>query len=127
MISRKWLKRLGCAVLLIPWLLCLSAPCLIIALVVQQEVVITYSDLPNDALRIWTIEEPASRGIAVANSYRVEAPNGATCVITDVRFFLWQGSALPSHQCACYTRQATTWQPLSTGAEACKLSGEPAQ
>ncbi len=127
MLSRKRLKRLGCALLLIPWLLCLLTPCLVIVLVVQQEIVITYSDLPDDGLRIWTIEEPASRGIAVANAHRVEAPNGATCLITDVRFFLWQGSALPGHQCACYTRQAATWQPISTGAEACKLSGEAAR
>lgn len=127
----KPVRRIGCGLLLVLWFAFLFTPCLLITLAVQQEIKITWSDVPDDALRLWTISEANARGLALATSRRVGADNGATCTIIDVRFFLWQGDpvkagAIPSHQCACYerTKAGTGWSLLSAGPEACLMAGE---
>jgi hypothetical protein len=120
----KPLKRLGCGVLLVAWFLLLLAPCLLFVLAVQRQIEITYSDVPQDSLRIWSIQERDLRGIAVSNSRRVSAPNDVTCTIIDVRFLLWEGQADSSHQCSCYTRANNNWMSIAEGADACKIAGE---
>jgi hypothetical protein len=107
------------------WLLLLTTPFCIFILAAQHEVTFTYSDVPNDTLRIWTIQEARLRGIGVSNSRRISAPNAATCTIIDTHFFLWQGSAAAAHECSCYTRpKVGDWTPVAEGADACTLAGE---
>jgi hypothetical protein len=127
--NRRTLRRIGCGLLLIPWFLFLLTPCLVITLAVQQEITITYSDLPNHALRIWTLQERNARGVAIANAHRATLSDDSACVIINVRFFLWSGDAeaagaLPVHQCTCYARQGSIWSATVTGEEACALAGE---
>lgn len=129
--NRKRLRRIGCALLFIPWLVVLSSPCVIIALVAQHEIILTHSDLPDHAFRVWVLQERDARGLGIATARRVDPPNqdGLACTIIDVRFFLWEGDAekagaLPSHQCACYRRAGSSWSPVSLGPEACTLAGD---
>lgn len=127
--SQKRRRRLGCALLIIPWLICMLLPCFVIALVMNQEVVITYSDVPEDALRIWVLDSAAARGIGISNSRRVTTDNNLTCTILDTRFLVWQGDAEKAgaktvHRCACYERVGNVWQSKLIGAEACTAAGE---
>ncbi len=133
---RKNLRRIGCALLVIPWLIVMFAPCFVIALVSQGEIRITWSDVPDDAFRIWLLQESRLSGLGIATARRVLPATQATfreaaCTIIDVRFWVWQGDAeragaLPSHQCACYYKESAdeAWQVLSVGDEACRLAGE---
>ncbi len=123
--TRRRLKRLGCGLLLVLWFLVLLTPCALIALATQGEIVLTHSDVPNDDLRIWLIQEAGQRGIAVSNARRVDAANATTCTLTDVRFLLWQGTGGEAqHYCSCYAHQETGWSSVAEGDAACQLAGE---
>ncbi len=117
-------RRIGCGILLVAWFLFLLTPCLLIVLATQQEIVLTHSDVPNDNLRIWLVQEAGQRGIGFSNSRRVDAPSNAVCTLTDVRFVLWEGKGEPNHYCSCYTRQNNEWTSIAEGADACKMAGE---
>jgi hypothetical protein len=122
---RKYLRRTGCALLLVIWFMLLLTPCLLFTLAAEREMVFTYSDIPNDNLRIWLIQDAKNRGVAISNSRRVHLDNGTVCTVIDGRFILWQGSAEPPHYCSCYTRpdQDSMWSSVAEGEEACKLAG----
>ncbi len=132
----KALRRLGCALLFITWLAVMFTPCFVIALLSQGEIVITWSDVPEDAFRIWLLRDVPISGIGIATSQRRTPPQPTdgrqtVCTLIDVRFVVWQGNAqragaLPSRQCACYERSqpSQAWRTLSVGAEACQLMGE---
>ncbi|MBX3081654.1 MAG: hypothetical protein KF716_08445 [Anaerolineae bacterium] len=128
----KLLRRIGCGALLVVWFLAMLTPCAVVVLATQGEIKITYSDLPEDDLRIWTVSSPDSRGIAVSNSRRmtpVQPISTATyhdtmCQIIDIRFILWQGSADSSHQCYCYGKSEDQWDIVVDGTKACQLAGE---
>jgi hypothetical protein len=123
----KPLRRLGCGLLLLVWFLVMLTPCFVIVLATQREIVIQYSDIPQDELRIWTIQERDLRGIGIANSRRVTvtATTGdATCTVIDIRFVLWQGQAESARSCACYELRDGAWRETTIGDAACKLAGE---
>jgi hypothetical protein len=121
---KRKLRRAGCGALVVIWFILLLTPCLFVVLVTQREIVLTHSDIPNDDFRVWLIQEPRQRGIALSNSRRVSAANDAVCTLIDVRFIMWQGQGDPIHYCSCYTRQETSWVSIAEGTEACKLAGE---
>ncbi|MCC7209404.1 MAG: hypothetical protein IT323_18985 [Anaerolineae bacterium] len=130
---RKILRRIGCGGLLVLWFLFLSTPCLVAVLAIQREIAITWSDVPDDAFRVWVLQERDAQGLAISSARRINPASapGAACVVINVRFLLWGGDAekagaLPVHQCTCYTRPdtASAWTPSSVGPEACALAGE---
>lgn len=113
--QNKLVSRVGLGVALILWGLFISMPCAVIALAVQREIIVTWSDVPEDNLRLWLIQDRAARGVGLSTARRVEVESGALCVITDTRFFLWQGRADNAHQCSCYQRDGEQrWQSMST-------------
>ncbi len=121
---KKLLRRVGCGLLLIPWLICMFVPCFVVALVMNQEVIITYSDLPEDALRIWVLDSSGIAGVGIDNSRRVSAANNLTCNIIDTNFLIWRGNAdkagvKSAHRCNCYKRDANRWLPILSGEQAC--------
>jgi hypothetical protein len=128
----KLLRRIGCGALLIVWFFAMLTPCAVVVLATQGEIKFTYSDLPEDDLRIWTVSSTNTRGIAISNSRRmtpVQPISTASfresmCQIIDINFLLWQGSADSSHQCYCYARDSEAWFMVVDGAQACQLAGE---
>ncbi|MBX3061790.1 MAG: hypothetical protein U0528_14965 [Anaerolineae bacterium] len=132
----KPVRRFGCGVLLVLWFLFLLTPCAVFVLAVQREIVIKWSEVPQDELRIWTIQDRDARGIGIANSRRVNttgsgsqpveysAENPLICTITDIRFILWQGQANPAHSCSCFQKQQSRWAEVVVGQDACTLAGE---
>ena len=129
----KLLRRIGCGVLVAVWLVAMLTPCAVVVLATQGEIKITYSDLPEDDFRVWTVSSTGTRGIAFSNSRRI-TPNkllstasyrSEMCQIIDINFLLWQGSASSSHQCYCYAEvEEKQWQMLVDGSQACQLAGE---
>ncbi|HLY28923.1 MAG TPA: hypothetical protein VKQ72_21430 [Aggregatilineales bacterium] len=119
----KALKRLGCGLLLVAWFALLMLPCVAIVLVTDGEIVLTHSDVPNDEFRVWLIQQPHERGIALSNSRRVSGTDGSTCTIVDGSFLMWEGQQAESpHYCSCYKQQGGAWNSTAEGDEACQLA-----
>ena len=120
----KILRRFGCGVLLIAWFALLMLPCVAIVLVTQGEIVLAHSDIPNDDFRIWLIQQPHERGVALSNSRRVSGTDGSICTIIDGSFLMWEGQqAASSHYCSCYNKQQDgSWSSTAEGDQACQLA-----
>src|SRR5258707_1210353 len=101
----------------------LTLPCIAIVLATQGEIVLAHSDLPNDDFRVWLIQQPRERGIALSNSHRVSGTDGSVCTIIDAHFVLWEGQQVASpHYCSCYKQQDGNWNSTAEGDEACLLA-----
>ncbi len=97
------LRRLGCVVALLLWLVVMLIPCFFIALAVQQEISITQGSAPNQVLRFWLINEADHRGVGISStSLHPGLQEAEICVQTDVRFLLWVGESDPTSYCECY-------------------------
>lgn len=114
------LRRPGCVIGLMIWLLLVLSPCLMIVLAVRGEIALTTGSAPEQKLRIWLIQEAGQSGIGVSN-VDLLTDSGQLCVQTNVRFILWRGQAEPaqSQYCECYTRIETDWQLLRVSQDAC--------
>ncbi len=51
------LQRVGCGLGLLIWCVLLLMPCFFIVMAVQNEITITFSDVPGHAFRIWLVNE----------------------------------------------------------------------
>jgi hypothetical protein len=104
---RRRIGRVGCAIGLVFWGICLLLPLVAIALVIQNQIVIQHSDVPGHELRIWLVMEARERGIGISRSSLHPGAGGdenQVCVETNVSFIFWQGSANPTGYCECYAR-----------------------
>src|SRR5258708_20676558 len=120
---RKTLKRIGCGALLVVWFAVLELPWFAIVLVTQGEIVLADSDVPNDDFRVWLIQQPHQRGIALSNSRRVDGTDGSVCTIVDGSFLMWEGQQAASpHYCSCYKQQNGNWSSTAESDQACQLA-----
>ena len=113
--------------MLVAWFALLTLPCFAIVLATQGEIILTHSDIPLDDFRVWLIQQPKERGIAISNSHRVSASDGsgAVCTVIDGTFILWQGqSGDAPHYCSCYQKESGNWSSVAEGDDACHLAGE---
>ncbi|MEP7290399.1 MAG: hypothetical protein ABI835_01395 [Chloroflexota bacterium] len=104
---RSRVRRVGCIAALVVWFAVLLLPCFLIVLAVQQEIVISTGSAPGQQTRLWLISEADERGLAYSSTSTQQSGENALCVQTDVRFFLWTGSAEATSYCECYQRSAT--------------------
>lgn len=114
-------RRIGCGVLLVIWFVILLTPCFLITLASQNEILITFSDVPGHQARIWLVMEADQRGVGLS-SPSLFTPNADTrCVQTDTRFLLWAGRANPSVYCACEQRTsaAAPWLAADSDMQPC--------
>lgn len=100
------LRYLGYAAAALLWLIVMLTPCFAVALAARGELSWQRSEHASD--RIWLIQEGDQRGIGLASERVISdnrASGGAVCVRTQVRFFLWRGSAQNENTqyCECYT------------------------
>jgi hypothetical protein len=98
--------------------LLLLTPCLVIVLATRGEISISTGSAPDQELRIWLVMEARSRGLGVSNA-SLHEQDSATCVQTDVQFWLWQGSEAPTSYCECYTREGESYRLMSTAQGTC--------
>jgi ABC-type Fe3+ transport system permease subunit len=107
------LRRVGCAMLLVIWLLALLLPCFLIVLATQQEIIIAQGELPGQEFRVRLIMDIDQRGIGLWTTRTVDGAAGDICLITTVGYILWEGEGEPAEYCVCYTRTVSesAWQP----------------
>ncbi len=117
---RSPLRRIGCAIGVVLWLLVLLTPCIFITLAVRYEITLDTGSAPEQRLRLWLIMEADQRGIGFSNA-SVRESEGQTCVQTDVQFYMWQGQAEPVSFCNCYERGAEDWVSTSTQPGTCAI------
>lgn len=120
----RWLRRLGCTLLLVIWFTILLMPCFMLVLATQQQITISQGSLPDQYLRIWLIMEPAQRGLGISTT-SVHPPKDANlpadslCLQTNVNYLLWQGQGETSGYCECYHQEDTNWTPVATYSTTC--------
>ncbi len=107
------LRRTGCVLLLIIWFAALLLPCFLFYLATQQEVVVSQGDLPGQEIRIVLLMDAGKRGIGFWSTAATTNLEGDTCLITYVRYILWEGQGDPVSYCECYVRDTASsgWLP----------------
>ncbi len=116
---RSRIRRIGCWIGLVLWLLLLLFPCAAILLISQGEVSIQLGDLPGQSFRVWLIQDAKDRGIGIANPLVSSRADETTCLQTTTNFLLWMGKGEPSSYCECYIRNEDRWQLTSTTQGSC--------
>jgi hypothetical protein len=108
---RRPLRRLGCAMGLVIWLILMTLPCIFFMLATRNEITIGLGEMPNQELRIWLIMDADRRGLASSIPAAHSGENDdEVCLQTDVRYFLWQGDADEViTYCECYVRADEDW------------------
>jgi hypothetical protein len=110
---RRRLRRVGCSVLLVIWFTFLLLPCFLLVLATQQEIIISQGELPGQEIRIRLITDIDQRGIGFWTTSTTTGTEGDICLVTNVRYILWEGQGDPAQYCQCFSREAENgaWIP----------------
>lgn len=119
---RSPLRRIGCGIALALWFLLLLTPCMVVLLASQGELVFPQGDLPEQAIRVWMIQEARLQGLGVATTSTLSIDEQTICLQTDNRFLLWRGSEEPVTYCECYRRPTrdAAWAYIAGGEGGCR-------
>ncbi|MBC8099657.1 MAG: hypothetical protein H7Y11_09455 [Armatimonadetes bacterium] len=120
--------RVGCVGALLLWLIVILFPAFLLVLAVQGEVTVWHgSDVPEPGLhpllQVNLLMEIQTRGVSITTSTPSTQPGDLTCMQTEVRFVLWQGTGDNVGYCDCYTRAnaQAPWQFVRMGQGACAV------
>jgi hypothetical protein len=116
---RSRLRRIGCGIGLIIWVVLLLLPCLAIALISQGEINVQLGDVPGQNLRVWLIQDATQRGIGISRPSIHNDANANVCLQTDTNFLLWMGNGPSSSYCQCYTHEGDNWKSVSSAQGTC--------
>ncbi|NJL94854.1 MAG: hypothetical protein HC915_14625 [Anaerolineae bacterium] len=102
------------------WLVLLLMPCALVTLLVENEIVVPRSDLPEHEFRLFFLDGADERGFGLARGSVVKGGEeaGAVCVRTQVDYLLWEGEASGADYCNCYEAIEGTWVPTLVGGNA---------
>lgn len=109
--GQRWLKRLGCLLLFLVWLLVMLMPCAFVTLLVEKELTYNLSELPEHQWRLFLMDGKDERGFGLSRP-SIEsggADEGAYCIATQINYFLWEGEGVDTRYCNCYQRIDGTW------------------
>lgn len=117
---RRWFRRLGCCLLLIVWFVLMLMPCFFVTLLVEKDIVISRSSVPDHEFRIFILEEPNERGFGFSSGTIVSGGGDeqTVCVVTSVDYLLWEGEAEPDTHCNCFERAGEGWSTTMAGGDA---------
>ncbi len=120
--GQRYLRRLGCLVVFVVWLICMTMPCFFVTLMVENEVVHRRSDRPGHEVRVFRVEDSDTQGFGLSwGSLKNEQDNGDYCVSTTTRFLVWEGTAETTDYCECYEQvDEGTWQLTGAYQADCK-------
>ena len=126
------LFRVGCGLLVPLWFMLLVTPCALFYLAVNGEIRIWHDSVPDPhsqpRLLISLISEKDDRGLRIETSSIInpDANDLSTCVVTNVRFLLWesQGGNQNVAYCECYerTEAESGWQLVQTVSNSCAIA-----
>jgi len=113
----KILRRLGCGLLLVLWLGVMALPCAFVTLLVEKEIVLTRSSLPEHQTRIFFLDAEDERGFGLSHTTVKSggADAGQVCLLTRVDYLMWAGEGKPVRYCDCYEKIDETWQATLIG------------
>jgi hypothetical protein len=117
--AKRILRRLGCGLVIAVWLVVMLLPCLLVTLLVQKELVIKRSDIPEDEYRLFILENQDERGFGLSRGSIVTGgeDTGEVCIITRVNYLLWEGEAENKVYCDCYEKTAGEWSAVLIGGD----------
>jgi hypothetical protein len=94
----KWLRRLVYLVIFLAWLVLVSLPFFAFNLAARQQLQLGSSE--GSHLRIFVLQEPSAEGIGV--EWARPASVRASCMQTDLRYFMWEGEPDNVAFCQCF-------------------------
>src|SRR5574341_195297 len=108
---KRTLRRMGCLLLFCVWLAMMTLPCFFITLLMQKEIILSRSDLPEHYFRLFLIDSVDNGGVGITRGDITDgsATEGKYCIKTSVTYLMWQGSAAPLAYCSCYEQIEGTW------------------
>lgn len=117
---RKWFRRFGCCLLLIVWFVLMLMPCFFVTLLVEKDIVISRSSVPDHEWRVFILEEPDERGFGFTSGKIVSGGSDeeTVCVVTSVDYLLWEGESEPDTYCNCFERVGEGWSTTLAGGDA---------
>ena len=117
---RKLLNRLGCLLLFMVWLVVMAMPCFFVTLVVEKEIIYSRSELPEDEIRLFLLDDPDQRGfgLQIGSIRSGGAEEGEYCVATSVHYLMWKGEEENVSFCNCYVVLGDQWTPTIMGGDA---------
>ncbi|MBE0690084.1 MAG: hypothetical protein IH587_08195 [Anaerolineae bacterium] len=114
--KRSPLRRPGCIAALLIWFaLLILIPVAFFTILTRGEITVSTGDVPDQQARLWLISNADERGFGYSNAWAASRSDVALCLQTDVRYWLWQGSAESVTFCDCYERVDTTADWSFTG------------
>ena len=116
---RSPIRRLGCGIALVLWIILLIFPCLAIALISQGEITMQVGSIPGQSLRVWLIQDANERGLGIARPSVQSDKGGNVCLQTDTSFLLWMGKGASSSFCECYAHDGDNWKSVSSTQGSC--------
>jgi hypothetical protein len=123
---RSAVQRLGCAAVVLLWMIVLLIPFFLFILAVDGEITLGHGgDIPepegHPLLQVRLVSEIDFRGLHITTSSQDRLNENNTCVQTNVRYLLWQGDGDPAVFCECFEREQpdAPWRQISTVTEPC--------
>ncbi len=117
--SRSLLRRVGCGIGVVVWIILLVLPCLAIALISQGEIAIQLGNVPGQSFRVWLIQDATERGIGIARPSVHTNADSSICLQTDTSFLLWLGKGQATSYCECYAHNGGDWKSVSAAQGTC--------
>lgn len=116
---RNRLRRIGCGIGFVIWIILLLFPCFAIVLISQGEIAVQSGDIPGQSFRIWLIQDATERGLGIARPSVHTGANSNACLQTDTNFLLWMGSGASTSYCECYKHDGDNWSSVSSAQGSC--------
>ena len=116
---RSRLRRIGCGIGFVIWVILLLFPCFAIALIAQGEIAVQLGDVPGQSFRVWLIQDASERGLGIARPSVHTDANSNVCLQTDTSFLLWMGKGESTSYCECYTHDSDNWKSVNSAQGSC--------
>ena len=116
---RSRLRRIGCGIGLVIWVILLLLPCLAIALISQGEIAIQLGDVPGQSFRVWLIQDATERRLGIARPSIHTNDIANICLQTDTSFLLWMGKGESTSYCECFAHDGDSWKSVSAAQGSC--------
>lgn len=97
-----FIRRLGCSLMVVIWLLLMASPCLFVTVLVRGEATYNFSDKPGHQIRLFRVQSDTALGFGLSLGTLKNEKDGDFCVLTQVRYLLIEGETENVNYCQCY-------------------------
>jgi hypothetical protein len=96
---RRWGRRLVYGLIMLVWLVVMISPAFAFVLAARGE--LQFGSSSGNQVRFFMIQQADADGVAVEWTRPLRQDN--RCLLTTVRYWLWQGEGEPVSSCRCYS------------------------